>query len=332
MPQCSVSTALGSMLPWALDRHVRMPAAHRAPGGLTPPVAPGGSSFARCHPRPRAVVRQGSRLVWLREDRCDAREPEGPVLAGPVRWQPEDCCAAGPPAPAREGEPGSARFDGAHPEGHTLSALRRDPEGYRRERRRRIPREHPPSPVRFTRRCSVSGYRGRSEERRDPRDTTVRQQRPQVRASHEVRSAPSPEGAAACDLGPLGHRSALAARKQEPNRRATRVAPRMERNIRIRSRAPEGVLERASPSTRHPKVGAAGLVAPASLQQAGGDRPRARQTSSPSRRPERQRLLASSRRPEGRRADASARGAAVTAHPTRQGGFRRRAPKYPRRK
>jgi hypothetical protein len=246
------------MLPWALDRHVRMPAAHTAPDGLEPPVAPGGSSFARCHPRPRAVVRQGSRLVWLREDRCVVHATRRSRAAGPVRWQPEDCCAAGPPAPAREGEPGSARFDDAHPEGRSPSALRRDPGGQAPKVPSRTPEEDPEgaSPVAGPLHPKVPGLRLSRPFRRTSRPQGRRCATAASPSSSKPRGPRRAGTRRCCRGGPRTARSSIRARcpkaGAEPTRHSCCTPDGLQHSNR--ARLPRRRTEQASPSARHPKV------------------------------------------------------------------------------
>lgn len=211
---------------------------------MKPPVAPGGSSFARCHPRPRAVVRQGSRLVWLRGGpmRCTRTRRSG-AARGRFAGSPKTAAPPvhpHPPARASRDRPASTT---------------RTPKGTRRPRCAVTPKG--------TVANAGGGSRGSIPRRRSVSPEGARS--PAIAAIPKNVATP---GTPLCDSASPGsskprgrcprrhpkvpprptwtarHRSALAARRQEPNRRATRVAPRMECSIRTELDTPEGESSR----------------------------------------------------------------------------------------
>jgi hypothetical protein len=129
-------------------------------------------------------------------------------------------------------------------------------------------------PVRFTRRCSVSGRRAaRSEERR--REPSAQPRRAGTGGSRLTRVLRTPGG---------GRRRRMARRRlARPKAWSSARHSRSPRRAGSRTRVGDPRRNRvAQAAAGDPKI-APRLVAPA-LQQAGG-RPRARQTSSPSERP-----------------------------------------------
>jgi len=260
-----------SMLPWAFGSNTFrcLPRVKRWTEKLRP--FPRGSNSVRGSRISReGWGRQSLGFVWLRAGQCWDR-PEGRSSAGPVRCQPEGCCASDPPdrPPKEATRIGPMALAG--PERLAAAAPHRHPERFPLGVSRRTPRGESTVPVRFTRRCSVSG-----SSRATPKSSFATQ-------------CTAPKGWA-----PVVELAGL--------RRATRRSACEGRATRRRLLMPEGMVvgaphdeapRRTLASNPHhgsrknrghgrvaPPEGGVRLVAPVDSSKL-DDRPRARQTSSP---------------------------------------------------
>jgi hypothetical protein len=212
---------LGPMLPWALDRFVRMPAARMAPTRFLS----GRSTWSGSTPSQVSVAtrewrgRQGLGLSG--SVRCWDR-PEGRRPAGPVRWQPEDRCASVPPDHP-EGRPGSvAGFADPKADEHRVGTCPEEPIQTPGE----IPRE-PPAAGPF-----------------HPKVLGFQQIAPSTRATTRRQWSPPPEGGGP-NRRPLTETPCWASSSnlplrlpKEPHREANRNHPKVMCDSWLRSRAP----------------------------------------------------------------------------------------------
>jgi hypothetical protein len=278
-------------------------------------------SLLRAGGEPRFAVRcPGPRPASPARERGEGKDsrlclaPKGPMLASDPKvgarrsscWQPEDCYASGPPAasaPLAGGSDGIGRRRRPDPRTNPRRAATRRIVSRRNMsfKHRWAPMKNPrvraaslrrgrrgfPPPVRFTRRCSVSGHR--VTLRRAPHGPAHRPAS-KLADRHRWSEPPRPaEGTRRHHDQERETRHRLPARSLH---RSGGFSTEMERGSSMRH--PSAAPRRASRRTRSrsPRKGTVGrrsrtrrcgLVAPAHLQQAGECRPRARQTSSPSR-------------------------------------------------
>ena len=273
-----VAATHSSMLPWALDRHDPMPATREARRTADTvrftrrrQTAPGVPSPERDE---KAKILG---FVWLRTARCcfrpRTRRSEGRPPAGPVRWQPEDCYASGPPSPAPEGaRPGSVA---------AIQVVPKDAPDLRSTAPRRVRPSADRDPEGFPpcRSVSPEGARSPAVAPRAPKSGAATPARSPGGLAPVVRDSPGPRVPPGGDARAIGWLAVGSHARRHGRRRATQRVPR-----RTRARAGSDDPRRnrfelaAEAIRRSPR-----LVAPA-LQRTGG-RPRARQTSSPSERP-----------------------------------------------
>lgn len=130
------------MLPWALDRLVRMSAAHKAPTGPSRLVIPPVRFQTVAVSITTREWRGRQDLGMSGSERADAgTDPKVGGPAVPARWQPEDCYASGPPG-RPEGQTRIGRIGVGRPEGRPWPRPDPDPEGCGSEPGK-IPRESP---------------------------------------------------------------------------------------------------------------------------------------------------------------------------------------------
>jgi hypothetical protein len=239
----TVPFAPGSMLPWALDRPVPMPAAHEAPGGLGPPASRRGSSFAARPFPPESGGRARSRLVWLRVPDAAPR-PEGQEHAGRLAGSPKTATLPVRPHPPRR-RAGIGRLRQPVPKDDPAPrASWGTPKGSAATAHRGThPRERSPCRPVSPEGARSPAHRRRSEEQPRP-SARPRRAATGVRACREVPGCAHPK-VHLPEPGPLVVARAPA-RKQGPLRRATRVAPWMRCSIRTHPLGPEGPRRKAS--------------------------------------------------------------------------------------
>lgn len=82
-PRC-VAALRGSMLPWALDRYIRMPTAPVGAGRFPAPFHLGGSAPSRCPHRPRATRKAKSRLCLAPPPMLQPTRRPAPASSDPL--------------------------------------------------------------------------------------------------------------------------------------------------------------------------------------------------------------------------------------------------------